>query len=158
MRLDRRFGNYFNGTLAYTFQQAKNTGSDPFTYIDFGSRIVNQVWRRQLSRRRRRILPTDYSRPHTLALAARAHLPERLAAGHRSVGTDPAERRRVRHLPLHQRHAVHRLRQATATRTCSRGDNCAARLPRAAQQLAAPRRSRSSIPGSPRASAWAGWT
>ena len=43
VRLDRRFGNFFNGTLAYTFQQAKNTGSDPFTYLDFGSRIVNQL-------------------------------------------------------------------------------------------------------------------
>ena len=29
VRLDRRFGNYFSGTLAYTYQQAKNTGDDP---------------------------------------------------------------------------------------------------------------------------------
>ena len=34
IRLDRRFGNYFNGTIGYAFQQAKNTGSDPFTYVE----------------------------------------------------------------------------------------------------------------------------
>jgi outer membrane cobalamin receptor len=34
VRLDRRFGNYFNGWFSYTYQQAKNTGSDPFTYIN----------------------------------------------------------------------------------------------------------------------------
>ncbi len=43
IRLDRRFGKLFNGTLAYTFEQAKNTGSDPFTYINFGSRVLNAV-------------------------------------------------------------------------------------------------------------------
>src|SRR5690606_41420542 len=26
VRLDRRFGNYFNGWFSYTYQQAKNTG------------------------------------------------------------------------------------------------------------------------------------
>ena len=43
VRLDRRFGNIFNGTLAYTYQQAKNTGTDPFTYLNFGSRVINQI-------------------------------------------------------------------------------------------------------------------
>ena len=43
VRLDRRFGNYFNGTVSYSYQSAKNTGSDPFTYTNYGSRIVNQV-------------------------------------------------------------------------------------------------------------------
>ena len=43
VRLDRRIGNYFNGTITYSYQQAKNTGSDPFTYTNYGSRIVNQV-------------------------------------------------------------------------------------------------------------------
>ena len=43
VRLDRRFGNFFNGTVSYAYQQAKNTGSDPFTYVNYGSRIVNQI-------------------------------------------------------------------------------------------------------------------
>ena len=43
VRLDRRFGNLFNGTLSYSFMDAKNTGSDPDTYIDFGSRVLNAV-------------------------------------------------------------------------------------------------------------------
>ncbi len=37
VRLDRRFGNFFNGTVSYAYQQAKNTGSDPFTYVNYGS-------------------------------------------------------------------------------------------------------------------------
>jgi hypothetical protein len=43
VRLDKRFGQLFNGTLAYSFQDAQSTGSDPFTYINFGSRVVNQI-------------------------------------------------------------------------------------------------------------------
>jgi hypothetical protein len=35
LRLDRRFGAWFNGSLAYTFQQAKSTGTDPFSYVSF---------------------------------------------------------------------------------------------------------------------------
>ena len=66
IRLDRRFGNLFNGTLAFTFEDAKNTGSDPFTFIDFGSRIVNAVGG-GASPPPQAILPTDQSRPQTLA-------------------------------------------------------------------------------------------
>lgn len=65
VRLDRRFGNYFNGTVAYAYQQAKNTGSDPFTYINYGSRIVNQVGGTNGAQPPPQgILPTDDSRPH----------------------------------------------------------------------------------------------
>ncbi len=66
LRLDRRFGNLFNGTLAYTFQDAKNTGSDPRTYINFGSRIVQAVTGGNQPPPQA-ILPTDNSRPHNLA-------------------------------------------------------------------------------------------
>src|SRR5437660_11716581 len=34
VRLDRRFSNLFSGSVAYTFQVARNTGSDPFTYFN----------------------------------------------------------------------------------------------------------------------------
>jgi len=75
VRLDRRFGNLFNGTLAYTFQDAKNTGSDPETYIDFGSRVLNALSGGNQPPPQA-ILPTDFSRPHTLAAAASLSFPE----------------------------------------------------------------------------------
>jgi hypothetical protein len=70
VRLDRRFGNFFNGTVSYSYQQAKNTGSDPFTYTQYGSRIVNQVGGNNGAQPPPQgILATDNSRPHTLASA-----------------------------------------------------------------------------------------
>jgi hypothetical protein len=76
IRLDRRFGNYFNGTIAYAFQQAKNTGSDPFTYTNYGSRIVNQVGGNNGAQPPPQgILPTDDSRPHALTGAFSVTLP-----------------------------------------------------------------------------------
>jgi Carboxypeptidase regulatory-like domain/TonB-dependent Receptor Plug Domain len=75
LRLDRRFGNYFNGWLSYTFQQAKNTGSDPFTYINFGSRVINQVSGGNQPPPQA-IAPTNSSRPHSLAGAFSLTFPE----------------------------------------------------------------------------------
>jgi hypothetical protein len=74
VRLDRRFGNLFNGTLSYSFMEAKNTGSDPDTYIDFGSRVINQLSGGNQPPPQA-ILPTDFSRPHTLAAAASLTFP-----------------------------------------------------------------------------------
>jgi carboxypeptidase family protein/TonB-dependent receptor-like protein len=68
LRIDRRFGNFFNGTISYSFQQAKNTGSDPFTYINFGSRIVQEIGGiNGALPPPQGSLPTDNSRPHTLS-------------------------------------------------------------------------------------------
>lgn len=66
VRIDKRIGTLFNGTLAYTFSDAKNTGSDPFTYINFGSRIVNQISGGN-DPPPSAYLPTTYTRPHNLA-------------------------------------------------------------------------------------------
>ena len=74
VRLDRRFGNFFNGTLSYTYQQSKNTGSDPDTYLDFGSRVLNQVSGGNQPPPQA-ILPTDFNRPHNLALAGAVNFP-----------------------------------------------------------------------------------
>jgi hypothetical protein len=74
VRLDRRFGNFFNGTLAYTYQQSKNTGSDPFTYINFGSRVINQISGGNQAPPQA-IAPTANSRPHNLAAAASLSFP-----------------------------------------------------------------------------------
>ncbi|HKV76387.1 MAG TPA: TonB-dependent receptor [Gemmatimonadales bacterium] len=43
VRLDRRFGAWFNGSLAYTFQQAKSTGTDPFSYVSFYYFLSNGI-------------------------------------------------------------------------------------------------------------------
>jgi outer membrane receptor for ferrienterochelin and colicin len=74
LRIDRRFGNLFNGTLSYTFQDAKNTGSDPNTYLDFGSRVLNAVSGGNQPPPQA-ILPTDFSRPHTLSGAFSLNFP-----------------------------------------------------------------------------------
>lgn len=74
VRLDRRFGNLFNGTLAYTYQQSKNTGSDPFTYINFGSRVINQISGGNQDPPQA-ITPTANSRPHNIAAAASLAFP-----------------------------------------------------------------------------------
>jgi hypothetical protein len=66
IRLDRRFGNFFNGTIGYTYQYARNTGSDPFSYYNYGSRIVNFATG-GTQPPPQATLPTDNSRPHTLA-------------------------------------------------------------------------------------------
>lgn len=66
IRMDGRISTLFNGTLAYTYSDAKNTGSDPFTYINFGSRIINQVAGGN-DPPPSGYLPTTYTRPHNLA-------------------------------------------------------------------------------------------
>jgi hypothetical protein len=80
VRLDRRFGNLFNGTVSYTYQQAKNTGSDPDTYLDFGSRVLNQVSGGNQPPPQA-ILPTDFNRPHNLAVAAALNFPNNWEEG-----------------------------------------------------------------------------
>ena len=80
VRLDRRIGNLFNGTIAYTFQDAKNTGSDPDSYLDFGARVISAV-SGGLQPPPQATLPTDFSRPHTLAGAISLTFPGDWRAG-----------------------------------------------------------------------------
>jgi outer membrane receptor for ferrienterochelin and colicin len=80
VRLDRRFGNLFNGTVSYTYQEARNTGSDPDTYLDFGSRVLNQVSGGNQPPPQA-ILPTDFNRPHNLAVAAAVNFPNNWEEG-----------------------------------------------------------------------------
>ncbi len=65
LRLNRRFGQLFNGTLGYSYTNASNTGTDPFTYINFGSRVVNQVTGGNQPPPQA-IAPVALSRPHNL--------------------------------------------------------------------------------------------
>jgi hypothetical protein len=66
IRFDRRIGELFNGSVSYTFEDSKNTGSDPFTYINFGSRVLNALGNGN-SPPPQAILSTNQSRPHNLA-------------------------------------------------------------------------------------------
>ncbi len=109
VRLDRRFGNYFSGTLAYTFQQAKNTGDDPITYVLFGSRIVSTLSGGNTPPPQA-ILTTATNRPHTLAFAGSLSLPGRLPGGD-GAGEHLPQLRGVRHRSLHKWHGLHRMRQ-----------------------------------------------
>jgi hypothetical protein len=43
IRFDRRWGNWLNASVAYTFQAAKSTGSDPSSYLDTFARQVSAL-------------------------------------------------------------------------------------------------------------------
>jgi hypothetical protein len=66
LRLDRRIGNLFNGTISYTYQDAKSTGSDPFSNLDAGVQVLEEIGG-AVGPPPQAILPTDFSRPHNLA-------------------------------------------------------------------------------------------
>jgi outer membrane receptor for ferrienterochelin and colicin len=66
VRLDRRFGNLFNGTVSYSYQQAQSTGSDPLSTTAGRARLLGGLGGARLGPPQA-ILPTDFSRPHTLA-------------------------------------------------------------------------------------------
>jgi hypothetical protein len=65
VRLDRRFGAWFNGTLGYTYQQAKGTGSDPFSYTSFFFFLTNTLSSDGLPPQA--VITTNDSRPHQLS-------------------------------------------------------------------------------------------
>jgi hypothetical protein len=76
VRLDRRIGTRFNGTVGYTYQNAKSTGSDPFSNILHGTANIAEVGGTILSPPQT-INPTEQSRPHTLAGELALNLPDR---------------------------------------------------------------------------------
>ncbi len=80
IRLNRRFGQLFNGTVGYSYTQAANTGSDPFTYINFGSRVVNTV-NGGNQPPPQAIAPTALSRPSNLVGALALTFPNGWNAG-----------------------------------------------------------------------------
>jgi outer membrane receptor for ferrienterochelin and colicin len=75
MRLDRRFSNLFSGAISYTLQQAKNTGSDPFSYINVAAREINGLTN-QTSPPAQAILPTDDNRVHNITGSAALQFPD----------------------------------------------------------------------------------
>ena len=129
---------------------SKNTGSDPDTYLDFGSRVLDAVSGGN-SPPPQAILP-DRLRPSAQpGHRRRLQLPGRLeeGLGHRDGA---AERRSLHHVPLHQRHAVHAvLAGRRATRTWSRATTATGRSPSRSTARGC-RRSRTWTSVSPRAS------
>lgn len=66
LKLDRRFTNLFSGSVAYTFQVAKNTGSDPFSYFRTTARVISTLTG-ETQPPPQAILPTDDNRTHNIA-------------------------------------------------------------------------------------------
>ena len=80
VRFDRRIGELFNGSLAYTFEEAKNTGSNPFSYLAFGSRILNAITGGR-NPPPQATLPTNDTRPHNLAGQLALNFPNNWKSG-----------------------------------------------------------------------------
>ncbi len=74
VKLDRRVGNYLNASVAYTFQLAKGTGSDPFSYLRTTSRQISQVTGSRVPPPQA-ILPTDDNRTHNIVGSVALTLP-----------------------------------------------------------------------------------
>jgi hypothetical protein len=74
VKLDRRVGSYLNASVAYTFQLAKGTGSDPFSYLRTLSRQISQVTGSRVPPPQA-ILPTDDNRTHNIAGSVGLTLP-----------------------------------------------------------------------------------
>jgi hypothetical protein len=75
MKLDRRIGNYLNASVGYTFQLAKGTGSDPFSYLRTTSRQIAQVTGSRVPPPQA-ILPTDDNRTHNIVGSLGLTLPD----------------------------------------------------------------------------------
>ena len=73
-KLDRRVGNWFNTSLAYTFQIARNTGSDPFSYLNTSSRQISQVTGDRVPPPEQP-LPVDDQRQHNIVGAVSLTIP-----------------------------------------------------------------------------------
>ena len=74
--LQRRIGNYLNGTLGYSYISVKNTGTDPFSYINFFESLVGASAEPPLA-----ALPLSTSRPHKLTGQFNISLPSDWRSG-----------------------------------------------------------------------------
>jgi len=74
LKLDERIGSWLNFTGAYTYQQAKNTGSDPFAYLRTSARQISQVTGDRQAPPEQP-LPTDDNRTHNIVGALALTVP-----------------------------------------------------------------------------------
>ena len=113
--------------------------------------------RQQRARRRRRSCPPTTT-GRTRWRCAGASPSRAIATRARRSGSILRNFERLHDLPLHQRHGVQQVRREPPEQVRPLDRKLQRALPRGHQQLSASRRSRSWMRGSPRASAWAGWT
>ena len=73
--LKARLGNYLNASFVYTFQNARGTGSDPFSYLRTTSRQISQVTGDRVPPPQA-ILPTDDNRAHNFSGSLALSLPD----------------------------------------------------------------------------------
>jgi len=80
VRLDRRFSNLFSGSIAYTLQVAKSTGSDPFSYTTLLGREISSLTG-QTSPPPQATLPTDDNRTHNITGSMQLQFPNNWKSG-----------------------------------------------------------------------------
>jgi hypothetical protein len=66
VKLDRRIGTLFQGTISYTYETAKSTGSDPYEYLNTYSRQISAVTGERVPPPQALITVRD-NRSHTIA-------------------------------------------------------------------------------------------
>ena len=74
VKLDMRSGSLFAGSVAYTYQRAASTGSDPFEYLGTTSRQISTVTQDRTPPAQA-LLPTRDDRTHTIAGTATLSFP-----------------------------------------------------------------------------------
>jgi hypothetical protein len=80
LRLDRRIGKLLNGTLSYTYQDSRSTGSDPISNQGAGVAILSEIGG-AIGPPPQALVPTYFSRPHNLAGAVSLTFPDHWKAG-----------------------------------------------------------------------------
>jgi len=73
-KLDKRIGTWFDFSGGYTFQVARSTGSDPFTYLNTSSRQISQVTGDRVPPPEQP-LPTNDNRQHNFVGALTLNVP-----------------------------------------------------------------------------------
>jgi hypothetical protein len=73
-KLDRRVGSWLSASVAYTFQVSKNTGSDPYAYLNTSSRQISQVTGDRVPPPEQP-LPVDDQRQHNIVGSASLTVP-----------------------------------------------------------------------------------
>jgi Carboxypeptidase regulatory-like domain/TonB-dependent Receptor Plug Domain len=74
VKLDKRIGSWLDFSGAYTFQVAKSTGSDPFSYLRTSARQIQQV-SGDRTPPPEQPLPTDDNRTHNIVGAVTVNVP-----------------------------------------------------------------------------------
>jgi hypothetical protein len=80
MSLISRVGDFFNGTLTYTYQVAKSTGTDPFSYLNTTSRATIAVTGERVDPPQA-LLPFGENREHNISGALSFSFPDDFGQG-----------------------------------------------------------------------------